>query len=225
MTEIDLIVFDLGGVLIELTGVPTLIRWTNGQMNESDLWQHWLTSPAVRNYESGRSTSDEFANAIITELALPIATDEFLREFAVWPRGAYPGASELLVSLSGTFRLVMLSNTNAIHWQRCKAFGLLDLFEGHFASHKTGLMKPDVEAFQNVVRSVGIHPNRILFLDDNQMNVDGSKVAGMLAHRVNGTAGARAKLEELGMLKKNDNGAEPAVTGEPAARLRREQTL
>jgi len=198
--EIDLVLFDLGGVLIELTGVPTLIRWTDGQMDENELWHHWLTSPAVRRYETGKCNSDEFARAIIVELALPVYADEFLREFSVWPRGACPGATELLSSLAGAFRLVTLCNTNEIHWQRYKESGVLDFFETHFASHKTGLMKPDLAAFQNVIRSTGIPPDRILFLDDNQLNVDGAKATGMLAHRAKGTSAARTKLEELGML-------------------------
>jgi HAD superfamily hydrolase (TIGR01509 family) len=213
-TEIELILFDIGGVLIELTGVPTLIRWTNGRMNESDLWNHWLTSQAVRRYETGKSGSEEFAKAIIAELGLSVPAEEFLHEFSVWPKGAYPGAYDLLRSLAGTFRMATLCNTNEIHWQRYVESGLLDLFERHFASHRTGLIKPDVAAFQNVVRSTGLRPNRVLFLDDNQLNVDASKAAGMLAYKVKGVSGARAKLAALGVLEENYRSAEPAGSGD-----------
>ena len=32
--QIELILFDVGGVLIELTGVPTMLEWTKNQMDE-----------------------------------------------------------------------------------------------------------------------------------------------------------------------------------------------
>ncbi len=201
--QIELILFDVGGVLIELTGVPAL-EWTEGRMDEEELRRCWLTSPAVRKFETGRSDSDEFARGVVSEFELPVTPDDFLREFSMRPKGPYSGAADLLRSLSGTFRLATLSNTNEIHWPRFQEFGILDFFQDHFVSHKIGVLKPDMAAFQHVVEATGVPPECILFLDDYQLNVDGAKAAGMQACRVMGTSGARARLEELDMLERTE---------------------
>ena len=94
---------------------------------------------------------------------------------------------ELLRSLSPRPQLVSLSNTNALHWGYvCGELGLGPLFDQHFPSHETGLMKPDREVFEHVARSLGGPPERMVFLDDNQLNVDAARAAGMQAYRVVG---------------------------------------
>ena len=62
----DVVLFDLGGVLIELAGVPIWQSWT-GADNEAEVWERWLRSTAVRRFESGRAGADEFAREIIAE--------------------------------------------------------------------------------------------------------------------------------------------------------------
>ena len=204
MTE--LILFDVGGVLIELVGVPVLLEWTKGRMDEEELWRRWLTSPTVRRYETGQSTSNEFARGIVDELDLPVTREEFLHEFATWPKGPYPGASDLLNTLSARHTLATLCNTNEIYWRKFQQSGLLDHFQHHFASHQIGVLKPDEAAFRHVCDFTGVCPENVLFLDDNQLNVDGAKAAGLQAYRTKGTAAARSQLEALGFLERT---AEP----------------
>ena len=204
MTE--LILFDVGGVLIELTGVPVLLEWTKGRMDEDELWQRWLTSPAVRRYETGRCGSEDFSRDIVAELEIPVTPHEFLAEFATWPKGPYPEASELLDVLSGHYKLATLCNTNEIYWRKFQESGLLVHFQQHFASHQIGVLKPDKEAFQHVCHATGTSPDCILFLDDNQLNVDGARSAGLQAYRIEGAVAARNQLEELGLLERT---AEP----------------
>ena len=58
----------MGGVLVELTGVPTMLSWS--RLTEAEVWQRWLHSPAVRRFESGNGSAEEFAREIIDELTL-----------------------------------------------------------------------------------------------------------------------------------------------------------
>jgi putative hydrolase of the HAD superfamily len=78
--------------------------------------------------------------------------------------------------------------------------GLARYFELSFASHLVGMLKPDIEIFQHIVEQIGCPPTRILFLDDNQLNVASARTAGMVARRVAGLAEVRAALAELGVL-------------------------
>ncbi|MGE5549469.1 MAG: HAD family hydrolase, partial [Bacteroidota bacterium] len=110
--DFDILLFDLGGVLVELTGVPKMLAWMNHRVDERELWRMWTWSPAVRDYERGLIGSPEFAEAIIAEFGLAVAPEQFLSEYAFFPRGLYPGARELLGSLAAEYRLACFSNTN-----------------------------------------------------------------------------------------------------------------
>ena len=200
-TPISTLVFDLGGVLVELSGVDQMLGWCGGALSESELWRRWLSSPGVRAFESGQVDSAAFARAIVQEFALAVEAEQFLAAFAVWPRRLYPGARTLLQSLAPRYRLASLSNTNALHWGLvCGEMGLADCFQHHFPSHQTGRLKPDPEAFQWVIQQLGAAPDRMLFLDDNLANVETARRVGMRAAQVRGVAGARAALESLELI-------------------------
>nr|VFK56235.1 MAG: putative hydrolase of the HAD superfamily [Candidatus Kentron sp. TUN] len=197
---VDLILFDVGGVLIELSGIPVLMEWTKGRMDEEELWQHWLTSPVVRRYETGRCEADEFSKGIVDELNLPVSAVEFLNEFASWPKGPCPGSRELLNVLSARYNLASFSNTNEIYWDHFLKSGLSSYFRQHFASNQIGLVKPDKEAFLYVCHATTINSHRILFFDDNQLNVDTAKSLGMQAYCTKGAVEAGNVLKKLGLL-------------------------
>ena len=113
--------------------------------------------------------------------------------------GPYPGAVDLLKRLSESATLACLANTNNVHWQRVRSeMGLLEWFKFTFASHEIGTLKPDRDAFQFAIDSLQCSADRILFLDDNQINVDAANSIGMNAYRVNGVAEAEQRLSLLG---------------------------
>lgn len=198
----DAIVFDLGGVLIELAGVPRMLELLSHRVSVEELWQSWLLSKAVREFEIGRIDAEQFASTVLAEFQLPISAEQFLREFEAWPKGPYPGAAELLDTLGRSYIVACLTNTNVLHWPRISGeMGLLQHFHHAFASHEIGLIKPDADVFAHVVERLGIPAERTLFLDDNQVNVDGARAAGLRAYRVAGLDGTVALLTELEVLK------------------------
>jgi glucose-1-phosphatase len=197
----DVILFDLGGVLIELAGVDRMLELCNHAFSTDELWARWLASEGVRQFETGRTGADVFGAAMLQEFGLSITAAQFLEEFTVWPKGVFPGSVELLEQLAASYRVACLSNTNALHWPRvCDEMGLARYFKHTFASHLVGMLKPDLEIFQHVVEQLGCPPARILFLDDNQLNVAGARTTGMVAYRVAGLAEVRAALIEVGVL-------------------------
>jgi putative hydrolase of the HAD superfamily len=101
--EIRAIIFDLGGVVVELTGVPRMLEWTGNNMTADELWARWLRSPAVRAFETGKSSANEFAANMVNEFCLPVSPDEFLSEFMRWPKALYPRVESLLIELKQNF--------------------------------------------------------------------------------------------------------------------------
>lgn len=186
MNTIDIILFDLGGVLVELTGVPTMIKWTKNIYNESEIWEAWLRSPSVRSFEKGDSTARQFATDIIKEMNLPVGIAEFIDNFTLWPSGLYPGVPDLLNRLNHK-TLACFSNSNELHWPRLmKEMGIEKMLNYHFASHEMGKLKPDKDAFEHVLSSLGCHPASVLFFDDNELNVNSAREMGLMAYQVKG---------------------------------------
>lgn len=187
MTEV--ILFDLGGVLVRLTGVPTMLEWTPGNLDERELWSKWLTSTSVRRFESGQIDPNAFAQSVIQEFGLSVTPETFISAFETWTDGLFEGVEDMLTSLCDQYRLATMSNTNAIHWPKLtETMGLGRLIDTHFPSHQTGLLKPDPEAFENVVGNLGVAPESVLFFDDNEMNVSAANACGLNAKIARGPA-------------------------------------
>ena len=197
----DAIVFDLGGVLIELGGVTRMLELLDHRVTVEELWTRWLSSPSVREFETGRMDADQFALRLLAEFELSISPAQFIAEFTVWPKGLYPGTIDLLQALAPQYTVACLTNTNTLHWPRiCDELGLRPHFAMHFASHLIGLLKPDRAIFEHVIDRLGHTPERILFLDDNALNVESARSVGISAYCVQGLAAAIEQLTALKVL-------------------------
>jgi HAD superfamily hydrolase (TIGR01509 family) len=189
------VVFDVGGVLLELSGIDAMLQWMRNSTDVEGLWRAWLTSPAVREFERGRMDPWTFATQLVAEFDLVVGPDEFLKGFTAWPVGPLPGAKDLLRRVRPGIVRATLSNTNALHWPR--VMNEMDFerhFDHHFASHLMDRIKPDHEAFEHVAETIGLDPGEILFVDDNRINVDAAREYGMQAHRCVGPEAVRAVL-------------------------------
>ena len=200
-SPVEVILFDVGGVLVQLDGVRSIVEWTGGRMSAEDIWRLWLYSPSVRAFETGRMAPEAFAIAVLEELGLPMAPGAFLESFTQWPTGLYPGALELVARIPAQYRRALLSNSNALHWPRVvEEMRLGEMFEHRFVSHLTGRIKPDHDAFEHVLASLGCRAGHVLFLDDNAPNVEIARSLGMQAVVVHGATGAEQALVNAGVL-------------------------
>jgi len=199
--RIEALLFDLGGVFIEVVGAERMVQWCPALKDTDELWRRWLGSPAVRAYESGRATRAQFAQSVIDEFALPVDSAAFLDEFAWWPRRLYDDSLTLLQSLKPRYRLASLSNTNELHWARFeREWQLPSHFHANFPSYAVGRLKPDADYFEHVLETLDVAPERALFIDDNALNVEAAARLGINARKAIGPTGVRAALESLELL-------------------------
>lgn len=200
MAAVDLVLFDLGGVLVEVRGVFALQAMA-GLESESATWERWLGCRWVRDFERGRCDPDDFAEGLVSDWRLSTDPARFLDEFRRWPTGLFAGALDLVDEVRTTAAVGCLSNSNAIHWTEQRTwFRDGDAFDHTFLSHEMGLIKPDREVYDHVAAAAGVDPGRVVFLDDNALNVDAARRAGFLAQVVSGVTGARRALAQLGLL-------------------------
>ncbi|MGE3801369.1 MAG: HAD family hydrolase [Candidatus Kapaibacterium sp.] len=199
--NIECVLFDLGGVVVELTGVETMIAWSGGDITEEDVWHRWLHSEAVRSFESGQIEIAQFGVELVEELKLTVTPEEFLRGFGSWLGGTYRGTEQIIPLLRKSVAVGCLSNTNPLHWEiMTSQFTLHELFDHHFLSFEIGMMKPDREIFEHVVEKIGIPPRQILYFDDNKLNVEGAKSVGMVSRHAKGMEDVAKILREEGMV-------------------------
>jgi putative hydrolase of the HAD superfamily len=197
------ILFDIGGVLVELDGVPSLAKLLGIEPQHEALHAMWMASPSVVAHETGKIEALAFAAGVVADLRLPVTADSFLQDFCSWPKGLLSGALELLDEIPGTYRVAALSNTSAVHWDKIQAMGIVDRFDQTYLSHQIGYLKPATEAFLVALEGMGLSPSDVLFLDDGLRNIDAARSLGMQAHLARGPGEARSVLAQYDVVPSN----------------------
>ena len=96
---------------------------------------------------------------------------------------------EILEKLKGNYRLFLLSNTNNLHIRyflddferQYPELKFESFFEKVYYSHEIGKRKPDVEVYEYILDDNGLQANECLFIDDNLVNVEAARQAGIHA--------------------------------------------
>ena len=199
-SEFNVLLFDLGGVLIDFAGFEEMRRLLPQVSDRSEIRDRWIHSESVQLFERGDITPEEFARRLVEEFHLELSAEEFLREFVSWARGPYPGAVSLLRRLRATHRIACLSNSNEIHTpiHRASIHPHVDSF---YFSDEIGLVKPDREIFDYVIRDLAVSPRRIAFFDDTPVNVEVARNVGLCAFLVDGIVELEAQLQRLSLIE------------------------
>ena len=80
------------------------------------------------------------------------------------------------------FRTGILSNLPGplgVHLR--KTSGFLDAFDHTTFSYELGVVKPEPEIYEDMIRGLGLPAGKALFLDDRPENVEGGRAAGIHA--------------------------------------------
>jgi glucose-1-phosphatase len=179
------LIFDLGGVLIELGESPIPPELLPADKKISI--EEWFSLTTAHQFERGEISPEQFANTFIEELHIDISVEEFLGYFSKWPKRIFPNATNILENISRQYRLSVLSNCNEIHWPIMEhEFKILDSFDYCFSSHNIGLTKPDTSVFKYVLENLKTHPKEVLFFDDNIENIKAAQGLGISAVQVKG---------------------------------------
>ncbi len=91
-----------------------------------------------------------------------------------------------LRQLKKTYRILLLSNTNELHWEWAERHDFTqgghtpaDYFDDIFLSFRLHLAKPAPEIFAEVIRQSGIRPEETLFIDDSLANCRAAEAFGI----------------------------------------------
>jgi FMN phosphatase YigB (HAD superfamily) len=198
--RIELVLFDLGGVLIQPGGVASM-RALSGIQTDEALWSRWLACRWVQRFEAGRCTPEEFAGGVVADWELDLEPAAFLEALAGWPEPPFEGALELVEAVQATVPAGFLSNMNSFQWAaNYEGIPLTDAFAFRFLSFELGSVKPDAAVFETVAARLPVPRHQVLFLDDNAINVEAAEGAGFAAVHVRGIDATRRALVSAGVL-------------------------
>ncbi|HET7547969.1 MAG TPA: HAD family phosphatase [Usitatibacter sp.] len=185
--DIEALLFDLGGVLIDLDWDAVFAHWAACcGADAARLRSRFSFDEAYQRHERGEITARAYFESLRGSLGIDLSNDDFR---AGWERvfaGAIAPTVELLARIDPAMPLYLFSNTNEAHraaWTHDYA-GVLAPFRRVFTSCEMGLRKPDRAAFESIARRIGVAPRRILFFDDTEANVEGARRARLQAVHV-----------------------------------------
>lgn len=187
------IIFDLGGVIIDLDrrmAVDALDRL--GIKDASALLGEYEQKGPFLMLEKGDITSSELYDILLPHCKegttcsdIRDAFEEFLRDLPVERLRMIDKLREK------GYKVYVLSNTNPImynHWIdnafRNDGKSVNDYFDGIVTSYQEKMCKPTPELFQRVVDRYGLNPSETLMLDDSEANVQSARSIGLQAKRV-----------------------------------------
>lgn len=151
-------------------------------------------------FDEGKVSSQEFYEAVKNGLGLRLGFEEFSQMWCdIFEEDAE--VSRLIGLLKGQHKLYLLSNTNALHFQFIEErFGVIREFDELVLSFQVRLRKPDPRIFGVVLDKSRAAPEKHLFIDDNQANVEAAQSLGMCALQFKTAGELREELLEAGLL-------------------------
>ena len=193
------VVLDIGGVLVKLGGMETLLRWTG--LGPSALKSRWLNSETVISFETGRMPFDVFASKTIDALSLPVNADQLAAEMRAWMTEPYDGAFELIAAVRERHKLACMCNLNELRWPQVQqVLSVEAAFPRRFVSFQVGLVKPDPAFYALVAKELDTNPQEIYLFDDSKENVEAAKGCGWNAWQVLGIEALDTELKRQGLL-------------------------
>ena len=186
---IKAIVFDLGGVLIDLDfdRCVRAFREILGYEKITEILDLSHQKGIYGDMEAGLITEVEFRAEVLRESRPGCVPADVDRAMAGLLVGMDPRKARLLERLARDYAVYGLTNNNEISVARMHEIfeenGLdwRHVFRKEFISCRMKLMKPDREIFDAAAAEIGFPPEEILFVDDSQKNVDGARAAGWQA--------------------------------------------
>jgi FMN phosphatase YigB (HAD superfamily) len=107
----------------------------------------------------------------------------------------------MLIGLAGRYRLLLLSNTNAMHFEalRVRCHSLLRHFHGLVLSYEVGAMKPDPKIYRAAIDRAGCLPGECFYADDIPAYVEAARAVGLDAVQFENLAQLQRELTARGI--------------------------
>jgi epoxide hydrolase-like predicted phosphatase len=198
---VEALLFDLGGVLIDIDFKRALHEWTAiSSLSFEELREAFQHNLPYRQHETGELSTKDYFNSLRLSLKLDGSYEQIA---AGWNSILVAEISETVEAVRKArmkYPCYVFTNSNPTHqlaW-RSRFPQVVASFDRVFVSSEIGLRKPERAAFELIAREIGVAPGSIMFFDDLLENVTGALEAGLLAVHVQSPADVQDALRRLG---------------------------
>lgn len=193
---VESIIFDLGGVILNIDYNKSVEAFQKLGANDFDaMYSQAQQSDLFDRLELGEISPSHFRNELRNSFQVSWTDEAIDSAWNAMLLDLPPQRVQLLKDLSKKYRLFLLSNTNAIHYQAYSEYvneryglgDLSELFEKAYFSHLFGKRKPFPETFLQITDINGLSPSNCLFIDDSIQHIKGAEKAGLrVFHHIDG---------------------------------------
>ena len=188
MNEIKSIIFDLGGVILNLDYSKTENEFKKfGVLHFKELYSQKKQTLLFDDFEKGKIKPKEFISSLKESENLKIKEIDFINAWNAMLLEIPIEKLQFINGLKKDYKIFLLSNTNEIHIKKfeddLKKKNMLEqfykCFDKIYYSSKMGKRKPDENCFNQVLEENGLVANNTLFIDDSIQHIEGAKKVGI----------------------------------------------
>ena len=195
------ITFDLDGVYFVNGKSNFIANLGKLGVSEDEAKRVFLKSHEMNQlYKNGKMTDDEFWSWAASQWHLALSPQE-LADLLIKGYETNPPVLAILRDLRKKgYKILACTNNfpariNGLH----KRFKFLDDFDAAVFSYEVGASKPDKRIFQQLIERSGLNAEEIVFADDNNDNLVGSREAGITTFFYEGFDKFMADLKGAGV--------------------------
>ena len=195
------IIFDLGKVLIHFDfqrGYRSLAGYC--PYPAAEIPKRLAGTGLVERFETGLVEPRDFVEQVSRILELEVGYDCFCGIWSsIFTELLLP--ESLLEGLAAGYRLLLLSNTNALHFEMLRRnYGrMLGHFHDLVLSYEVHAMKPQPEIFQVAVERAGCRPEECFYTDDIGAYVEAARRMGIDAVQFESSEQLQRELRDRGI--------------------------
>lgn len=197
------VVFDFGNVIghfCHKRAASQVAAFGPQGLGADDVLQWLFKTDLEPRFEVGGLTGAEVLAHLRHQFSLRGSDDDLARACSDMFTPNEP-VCELVPVLKRSHRLVLLSNTNELHykWIRSQFAWTLGFFDELVASHEVKARKPDPAIYRHVQERALCAPHEVVFIDDLAANIAAGRAMGW--HTVHYTPGTNlaAELSRIGV--------------------------
>lgn len=182
------IIFDLGGVLINLDHKRTQDAFAAlGVTNFEEIWGTVKQTALFDDFETGKINRADFISAIRDVARIEASDQQIIDAWNALLLDFPLRRLQILQQLRIHYDLLLLSNTNEIHEEAFNKIlmnnnGMPNIgvfFDKVYLSHRIGMRKPNPEIFERVLNENQLQPIHTLFIDDYLPNTEAANALGI----------------------------------------------
>jgi FMN phosphatase YigB (HAD superfamily) len=191
MSQIKNIIFDLGGVLLNINYQKTADAFEQlGFHDFNNMYTQYTADEIFSKLETGNISNEDFYNSLLAKAAKPIRVEDLQTAWNAMLLDFRTESLAKLRQLKQEYRIFLLSNTNDIHWQAFQTIftestgehSLDHYFHKAYYSHQVGLRKPNADIYEFVAADAGMVIAETIFIDDSYNNIEAASALGFQTH-------------------------------------------